>query len=255
MLVDTHAHLFMKEFAADRDAVVGRAARLGVAGIIDVGVDLETSRAALENAKRYAGVFASAGFHPHSASEFNPAEFDSFVAGNRDRLAAVGEIGLDYYRDLSPRRTQREALEAQLETASRSGLPVIFHCRKAHDDFYAILSGLGKPLRGTMHCFSGGMSFLKRALDLGLHVGVDAPITYPRSRIAELVRYVPPERLLIETDAPYLPPQPVRGGRNEPCYIAITAGAVAEALGVRIFQAAELTAGNAVELFGLPISA
>ncbi|MFH1539329.1 MAG: TatD family hydrolase [bacterium] len=251
MYIDTHAHLFMKEFGPDLPAVIKRAREAGVEKIIDVGIDMETCRAAVENAERHEGVFAAAGFHPHVASEYDAGEFESFVRENREKIVALGEFGLDFYRNLSPPEKQKEAFVRQLEFGLSEGLPLIFHCRAAHREMLDILSSYKRAIRGVMHCFSGGRDELRKTLDIGLHVAVDGPVTYPKSKLPEIVRHVPRGRLLLETDCPYLAPQQFRGKRNEPRYIPLIAGAVADALGVKIWQVRERTTANAMELFGL----
>lgn len=244
----------MKDFARDIGAVVSRAREAGVDAIIDVGIDVETCRAAVNNAAEYEGVFAAAGFHPHYASKYDHGAFSAFVSENRSKIVAFGEFGLDFYRDISPRNVQEEVFRRLLELGLSTGLPLIFHCRDAHDRMFAILAESGKaPLKGVMHCFSGGQAELTKILDLGLHAGIDGPITYPKSRLVELVRHAPLDRLLLETDCPYLAPQQFRGKRNEPANIPLIAGAVADAVGAKIWQIGEQTTENAVELFGLPV--
>ncbi|MEW6201576.1 MAG: TatD family hydrolase [bacterium] len=251
MFVDTHAHIFMSEFDADRDSVVKRASEGGVGIILDVGIDIETSRMAIENSRRYETVRAAAGFHPHDASLFNAAEFEKFIAENRDEIIALGEFGLDFYRDLSPRHIQKNALKEQISIALRCNLPLIIHCRKAHNELFNILNEFSRSFSGVMHCFSGGINDLKRSLDLGFHISIAGPLTYPKSHLAELVKLIPPDRLLLETDSPYLPPQPFRGKRNEPLYLINTAGMLADILGVKIFQVRDLTTENACRLFSI----
>lgn len=250
MYIDTHAHLFMKEFRGDLPRVLERAREAGVEMVLDVGLDVETCRAAVENAERHEGVFAAAGFHPHFASRYDAGEFEKFVGDNRGKIVALGEFGLDFYRNLSPPEAQKAAFIKQLEFGLSVGLPLIFHCRAAHGEMLGILSSY-RPIAGVMHCFSGGQEELEKTLDIGLHVAVDGPITYPKSKLPEIVRHVPRDRLLLEMDCPYLAPQQFRGKRNEPCYVPLIAGAVADAIGAKIWQVREQTARNAVELFGL----
>lgn len=253
MYIDTHAHLFMTAFDRDRDAVIQCASENGIGVIIDVGIDMETSCKAIENAHRYEIVFAAAGFHPHEASLFNAEEFENFVAGHRGEIIALGEFGLDFYRDLSPRPIQKNALRAQITIAQNHNLPLILHCRNAYSEMFEILNNFPHPLTGVMHCYSGNFDDLKIALDMGLHISVGGPLTYPNSRLRELIKFIPADRILLETDAPYLPPQAFRGKRNEPSYMVLTAGVMADTLGIRIFQVRDLTTENACRLFSLPI--
>ncbi len=253
-LVDTHAHLNSREFDGDRPEVLRRAAEAGVEWIVDVGADLAGSRRAVALAAAEPHVWAAVGVHPHDAAMFDAAALNELRALAADgRVLAIGEIGLDYYRDLSPRPLQREALAAQLALAQDLGLPVIVHDRDAHDDTLAMLrSAAGRGLRGVMHCFSGGPELARDVLDLGLYIGIAGPVTYPKaSRLAEVVRLAPLERLLVETDCPYLAPQAYRGRRNEPAYVRLVAERVAELRGLPLAEVGRITSDNARDLFKL----
>lgn len=254
-LVDTHAHLDFEQFDRDREAVLRRAAEAGVAWIIDVGANLASSRRAVALASAEPRIWAAVGVHPHDAATVNPpvlAELRALAHG--PRVVAVGEIGLDFYRDLSPRPKQREAFEAQLALARELDLPVIVHDRAAHAETLAVLRGAsrqtGPHLRGVMHCFSGDLELAREILELGLYIGIDGPVTYPRATtLAEVARLVPLERLLIETDSPYLAPQARRGKRNEPAYVGLIAERVAELRGLRTEEVGRVTSDNACALF------
>jgi TatD DNase family protein len=270
-LIDSHCHLDQPHFDADRKAVVARAAAGGVTRLINPGVDLPSSRVAVVLAQQYEGIFAAVGVHPHDAKTLDAAALAELKALTQSyRNVAIGEIGLDYYRNLSPRIVQRRAFEAQLDLAAELGLPVIVHDRDAHADILAMLSSWSSSLdarrpmlksrAGVLHSFSGDVALAERALALGFYIGISGPVTYPgltaragksAHQVREVVRAVPLERLLIETDAPYLTPQPHRGQRNEPAYARFVAQAVAEARELTLEQVAAQTSANAVALFGL----
>jgi TatD DNase family protein len=233
-LFDTHAHLHFPDFADDLPAVLARARAAGVARLLTIGTDVETSRAAIAVAAREANVWASVGVHPHDA-----AEADETVCATIERLAAdprvvaIGEIGLDFFRNLSPRDAQERTLRWMLDLAHRARKPVLIHCRDAHEETLAILgeARVGE-VGGIMHCFSGDVAIARRCLDLGLTISLAGPVTYPNARaLPDVARFVPADRLVVETDCPYLPPQGFRGKRNEPAYLALTAARVAELRG------------------------
>ena len=253
-LFDTHAHLHFPDFAGDLDAVLARARAAGVRGMLTIGTDVETSRAAIAIASREPDGWAAVGIHPHDAAAADRAalaEIERLIAS--PRVVAVGEIGLDYFRDLSPRDAQARCFEALLDVARRVGKPVLVHCRDAHADVLATLAaGRVGDAGGIMHCFSGDADVARRCLDLGLTISVAGPVTYPNARaLPDVVRLVPADRLVVETDCPYLPPQPYRGKRNEPAYVAITAARVGELRGERVEDLGPLMAANARRLFRL----
>ena len=257
-LVDSHCHLDARQFDADRAAVIARAAENGVMRIVNPGVDLQSSRAAVELAQQYECIYAAVGIHPHEAKTLGVdalAELRRLATSRK--TVAIGEIGLDYYRNLSPRDVQRRAFVALLEMAAGLGLPVIVHDRDAHDDVLAILSdwysSLHAPhssLHGVVHSFSGDVALAEQVLAMGFFIGISGPVTYQNAnRLREVVRVVPLERLLIETDAPYLAPHPHRGRRNEPAYVRRVAQAVAEARHSTASQVVAHTSANARTLF------
>ena len=253
-LFDTHAHLHFPEFAEDLDAVLARARAAGVRGMLTIGTDVTTSRAAVALAQREPDVWAAVGIHPHEA-----AAADDTALGQIERLAsaprvvAIGETGLDFFRDLSPRDAQARAFRAQLALAQRLGKPVLVHCRDAHAETLTLLAAGGALERGgIMHCFSGDLALARRCVELGLLVSLAGPVTYPKpGSLHEVARMIPSDRLVIETDCPYLPPQPYRGKRNEPAYITITAARVAELRGEPLAELAARMAENARALFRL----
>jgi TatD DNase family protein len=273
--IDTHAHLDAPRFEADLDAVLRRAHEAGVKWIITIGADLASSRSAVALAERYEAVYATVGVHPHEARAADRSTLDEV----RDLAAhplvvAVGEIGLDYYRDLSPRHAQRAAFESQLALAGEAFKPVVVHirdqrdCASAYDDALSILgtwtSGLSirqsfhspiLPSPGVLHCFSGTPDAAEAALDLGFYLGVDGPVTYPNARALQAMVFgLPLERLLLETDCPYLAPQARRGKRNEPAYLPYIAEKIAELKGLSPSAVARTTTENARRLFRLSLT-
>ena len=258
-VVDSHCHLDQQQFDADREVVIRRAVESGVAHIINPGVDLSSSHAAIGLAQRHESIYAAVGVHPHEARTLDAAGLDELKALARSpKTVAIGEIGLDYYRDLSPRDAQRRAFQQQLELAAELDLPVIVHDRDAHDDVLAMLREWHSSLDtrrstfGVLHSFSGDAAMAERAIELGLYIGVGGPVTYQNAhRLREVVSALPLERLLIETDAPYLTPHPRRGQRNEPAYVCQVARAVADVKGLAVDQIAAQTTANAGFMFGL----
>jgi TatD DNase family protein len=254
-LFDTHAHLHDPAFDADRVTVLARARAAGVGRFLTIGSDVETSQQAVALAGAHADVFAAVGIHPHDAGSADVPALAAIAALARaPKVVAVGEVGLDFFRNLSPRPAQLAALEAQLELARRLAMPVLLHCRDAHADLLAVLAdGLGEA-GGIMHCFSGDLAVARRCLDLGLLVSVAGPVTYPNARrLAEVVRLLPLDRLVLETDCPYLPPQPWRGRRNEPAYLPTTAARVAELLDTPLRRVMAATTHNACGRLGVPL--
>ena len=253
-LFDTHAHLHFPEFAGDLDAVLERARVAGVRRILTIGTDVPTSRAAAALAVREPDVWAAVGIHPHEAADADEAalaEIERLAGGSR--VVAIGETGLDFFRNLAPREAQERALRSQLALARRTRKPVLIHCRDAHEETLSILaaadvSGHG----GIMHCFSGDVGIARRCLDLGLLVSIAGPVTYPKpGALPEVAKFVPADRLVVETDCPFLPPQPYRGKRNEPAYLAITAARVAELRGEPLADLAARMSENARSLLRL----
>jgi len=253
-LFDTHAHLHFPEFAGDLDAVLARARAAGVRGMVTIGTDVATSRAAVALAAREPDVWAAVGIHPHEASSADDTALVEIERLASDaRVVAIGETGLDFFRNLSPREAQARAFRAQLALARRTGKPVLVHCRDAHEETLSLLAAEGTRERGgIMHCFSGDLAIARRCLDLGLLISLAGPVTYPKpGALHEVARMIPSDRLVVETDCPYLPPQPYRGKRNEPAYVAITAARVAELRGEPLIDLAARMSENARALFRL----
>ncbi len=252
-LVDSHAHLDFPQFDADRGTAIERAREAGLVAILNVGADLASSRAAVALAERYDLIYAAVGVHPHDAKTVTPAVLDQLRAlARHPKVVAIGEIGLDYYRDLSPRPVQRRAFADQLALAAELGLPVVVHSREAHDDVLAALRGWDGV--GVLHSYSAGPERLDEVLSLGFAVGISGPVTFPNAhRLRKVAAAVPADRLLVETDCPYLTPVPHRGRRNEPAYVRYVVEAVARARGLPPESVAEATARNAARLFCLPV--
>jgi TatD DNase family protein len=250
-LFDTHAHLHFPDFDADRDAMLARARAAGVRRMLTVGTDLATSRAALALAAREPDVWATVGVHPHDAGETDEralAEVERLAT--EPRVVAVGEIGLDFFRNLSPRPAQEMVFRRFLAVARRVGKPAVVHCRDAHAETLAILDDERvRDAGGIMHCFSGDVAVARRCLDLGLVISLAGPVTYPNARaLPDVARFVPADRLVLETDCPFLPPQGHRGQRNEPAYLAVTAARVAELRGEPLDVLAQRSSDNARRL-------
>ena len=226
-----------------------------VGRLLTIGTEPESSRAAISLAAREAGVWAAVGIHPHDAAGTDAAALEEIERlAAEPRVVAVGEIGLDYFRNLSPREDQHRAFRALIGIARRAGKPVVVHCRDAHEDTLAILAEeRAQEVRGIMHCFSGDVAIARRCLDLGFVISLAGPVTYPNARaLPDVARFVPSDRLVIETDCPFLPPQGYRGKRNEPAYLSITAARVAELRGEPIETLAARTTANACALLGIP---
>lgn len=252
MLMDTHAHLDFPEFAGRLDEVLERAAAAQVTEMVGIGIDYETSRQAVAIASRYPNVWATVGLHPHGACRLEAEALDQWrrLAG-ADRVVAIGEVGLDYYRDRQPREIQRQCLRTQLDLAVELGLPVVFHIREAHQDFLAIASDYADRLApSVLHCFSGDWATAQRCLAFGWFLSVPGVVTFAKAEVLqEVVRRAPLDRLLLETDAPFLAPMPYRGQTNEPAYLRHTALKVAELRGLDLDAVARATTTNAHRVF------
>jgi TatD DNase family protein len=258
-MIDSHCHLADEVFAGDLDAVVSRAIANGVAGalcILDASEDEELVRAH-DVATRWPAVRFGIGVHPHRASRC-PGGVDETVARTASGLdtvagsCALGEIGLDYHYDFAPRDVQQQVFAAQLDLARRRGVPVVIHTREADEDVLRIIAEAGRgDCRGVFHCFTGGMDLARSALDLGFHVSLSGIVTFPRAQaLRDVARFVPDDRLLVETDSPYLAPVPHRGKRNEPGWVTRVAEVVAEVRGTSRETIDALTTANFEALFG-----
>ncbi|MDP1852746.1 MAG: TatD family hydrolase [Candidatus Omnitrophota bacterium] len=256
MLIDTHCHLDFPEFDADREEVIRRAKDSGVEYIINVGSSLENSRAAVKLSKEYPAVFASVGIHPHDAKDFSEDNLLEIKELSKNpKVIAIGEVGLDFYRNLSEESVQEEVFRKFIGLAKERNLPLIFHCREAKADFLRILKEESFPqMRGVMHCFSGDKDFLRECLDLGLYVSFTCNVTYKKAdNLCQVLKLVPQDKLMLETDAPYLSPEGFRGKRNEPYQVKLLAETIAKIRSVTFGEIAEATTVNAKKLFGLDI--
>ena len=263
MLIDTHCHLNFESYDEDREAVITRATEHGVTRIINPATDKESGVAALKLADQYAGVYAAVGYHPNSTADVT---LDDLVEieeqAKHPKVVAIGEIGLDYYREYSPKAQQHKLFEAQLELAARLELPIIIHNREASEDILAILAAwvptLPDSLKqrpGVMHSFSAPREAAEHALAMGFYLGFTGPITYKNANDLRLIAAnVPLERILVETDGPFLTPQQYRGKRNEPAYVAYVAERLADLHNVAVETIHAQTTANAERLFALPIS-
>ena len=263
--VDTHCHLNFDQFDADRDAVVQRALDARVIAIINPAIDLATSQAAIAVAHRYPPVFAQVGVHPNSATEVLEGGLERLRAlAREEKVVAVGEIGLDYHWDVHPHEVQARAFRAQLDLAAELGLPVVIHSRNAREDTFRILAEWARdvershlPLndrafKGVWHSFQGDRDLAYRVFDLGMCISLGGPVTFKNARdLHALVPQLPLDRLLLETDAPFLSPHPYRGKRNEPARIPLIAAAIARLMNVDIEQVADQTTATALAVFDL----
>lgn len=253
-LIDTHCHLDMSAYAADCEAVLARALAAGVSRIISVGIDLASSRRAIELAEQYPGVYATVGVHPHNVAELSAADYAELRGLCRHaKVVAYGEIGLDYVKNYAPVSLQKEHFRRQVALAGELQLPVVVHDREAHDEIMEILEGAAPfPAGGVMHCFSGDGAFARRVLALGFHISIPGVVTFAKAEmLQQAVREIPLGSLVLETDGPFLAPVPYRGKRNEPRLLLFTAQKVAELKGISLAEVALQTTRNAVRLFGL----
>lgn len=261
MLIDTHAHLNFQAFQDDLEQVLKHAQSEGVEKIINVGTDLDSSQKALEIAQKYDCCYASVGIHPHHAcnTESTPACWQGREnsletlkeLAQHPKVVAIGEIGLDYHPyengGIANPQKQKELFLAQLEIARKLNLPVIFHCREAHQEMVQLIK---PPARGVFHCFSGDEEFLRRILKLGFYIGFDGNLTFKNAQeLQKLAQITPLEKILLETDSPYLSPEPLRGLRNEPKNVRVTAEFLSRLKGLSFTQVCQITTENAEEFF------
>jgi TatD DNase family protein len=251
---DTHTHLDFPDFDHDREEVIARARDAGLEIMINVGTDPQAAAKALEIAVSHEGIYAMAGLHPHSAREATPGlmgRFEELLA--HPRMVAIGEIGLDFYRNESPREAQESVLIAFLELQKKTGKPVVFHCRDAYRELEEILDAhAGPALSGVLHCFSSGPEVMRRYLDRGFLISFSGALTYKKNEtLREACKICPLERILIETDAPFLAPQSKRGKRNEPSYAIETYGVAATLHGMSSDELGDRVTANTRAVFRL----
>lgn len=251
-LFDAHTHLDDRKFDLDRKAVIENAEREGVAGILNAAYDLPSSLAAIRLAEEYDFIYASVGIHPHDAATLDEeALFTLELLAKKPKVKAIGEIGLDYYRNLSPRDVQKYAFVEQIRLAKKLNMPITIHDRDANGDVFDILTANKAFDNGLqMHSYSGSVELARQYVKLGAYISISGPVTYKNAPLKrEVVRAVPLDRLLIETDAPYLTPEPKRGMRNEPAFVSYVLRQIAELKQISPEEAAEKTYENACRLF------
>jgi TatD DNase family protein len=255
VFIDSHAHIDTSRFTTDREAVIQAALAGGVTRIIDPGCDLASSRAALALAKAYPGtIFAGVGTHPHEAVTYSTEVEQQYqTMTNETEVVAIGEFGLDYFRMLSPRETQREVFCAHLRLARECGLPCIIHVRDAHEDVMELLRAYGRDLCGVFHCFSGTVAQAEECLEFAeFMLSFAGPLTREGNELPQVARMAPLSRILVETDSPYLVPKPLHVRRNEPLFVKHTAEKLATLRGLTLAEVAQVTTANAERLFNLP---
>lgn len=254
MLADSHAHIDDERFDADRDEVVARALAAGVSLIVNIGADMASSARSVALAEKYPGIYAAVGMHPHDSQDMKENDYRQLEQwANHPKVVAIGEIGLDYHYDLSPRPVQKEVFLRQLDLARKTGKPFIIHEREAHADMLDIIRYAARGLNGVFHCFSGSVETAREYLKMGFYISVAGPVTFPKSvKTKEVAKAVPLDRLLVETDSPYLTPQPFRGKRNEPAYVRLVAEEIANLRDISLAELAETTTANVRRLFNIP---
>ncbi|CAA7624499.1 TatD family hydrolase [Magnetospirillum sp. SS-4] len=254
MLVDSHCHLDFPDFTDDLDGVVGRAGQAGIGILLTIGTHISRHDQVIRVAERFDNVWCTVGVHPHEAGVEPFADVETLVRlADHPKVVGLGETGLDYFYDKSPRDRQRDSFKMHIEAARRTGLPVIVHTRDADGDTAAILEDeMGKgAFTGLVHCFSSDGQFSEKAVELGLYISASGIMTFKTAEaLRDTLRGVPLDRLLVETDAPYLAPVPFRGKRNEPAYAAHTAARLAEVKGVPFAELERATTANFLRLFG-----
>jgi TatD DNase family protein len=253
MLIDSHAHVTDKQFDADRAEVLQRARDAGVGIIVEIACAVEDWQHAADFTQAHDNIYAAYSVHPTYTEQLNDENMKALVPFIKlPKAVAVGETGLDYHWDPEHKKLQREYFLKHLDLAQSLNKPVIIHCRSANEDLIKILNAYSTPLKGVVHCFSGTPEEAAQIVNLGLLLGICAPVTYPKSdKLKQVVLETDISKLLIETDCPYLPPQAYRGKRNEPAYVKYTAQKIAEVKGAAIADIERQTAQNALNLFGI----
>jgi TatD DNase family protein len=254
MLFDSHAHIDDSRFDSDQAETIERARENGVTGIINIGADMASSARSVALAKAYQGIYAAVGIHPHDAKSVAEADYDQLAewVNKEAKVVAIGEIGLDYYYDLSPRDVQQTVFIRHIDLARQLGKPIIIHDRDAHGDVMSIVKKEAKGVIGVFHCYSGSLEMAKEVIKLGFYVSFAGPVTFAKSaKLKEIAAAVPLERLLVETDSPYLTPHPYRGRRNEPAHVRLVAEEVARLRGLSLEAVAEATTNNVKQLFSI----
>jgi TatD DNase family protein len=257
---DSHAHLDLEQFDSDREDVISRALKAGVTRINTIGIDLEASLKSIALAERYPGIVASVGIHPQEAHKARAEDFSILEKlARHPRVVAVGEMGLDFHHGEAPREDQMKTLRLELDVAKKVNLPVIIHCREAQTEIRPVLREWAREsascsiaARGVIHCYSGDLETALFYISLGFYISVGAYLGYPSSiSLRESFKKIPLNKLLVETDCPFLPPQKMRGKRNEPSYLPVTLGILAELKNLSLDEVASQTAANAIQLFNM----
>ncbi|MDD4600088.1 MAG: TatD family hydrolase [Negativicutes bacterium] len=253
MLFDSHAHIDNVRFDEDRDQVIKRALENGVEGIINAGACMTSSASSIQLAEQYPCVYAAVGVHPHDVKDIKAGDYEQLAEWTKHpKVVAIGEIGLDYYYNLSPRETQQQAFIAQIDVARQTNMPIIIQDRDAHGDILQIIKKEAKGIRGVFHCYSGSMEMMREVVNLGFYVAFGGSVTFKNAaKLPAIAAAVPLERLLLETDCPYLTPEPKRGRRNEPSYVKFVAEYIASIRQLEFAVLAEATTNNVKNLFGL----
>lgn len=254
MLIDSHAHLDDKRFNSDRDMIIKNLKTNGIELVVNVGADLKSSKSTVELARAHENIYAVVGVHPHSASELNKEAIETLKNyAKEDKVLAIGEIGLDFYYDNSPREDQRYAFKAQIELAKELDLPIVIHSREADQEtFDTIEAAQDGNLKVLLHCYSGSAELAQEYLKLGCYISLAGPVTFKNARVPkEVAKVIPLDRLLVETDSPYLTPEPYRGKRNEPMFVKYVVEEIAELKGVSIEELSSATRENTKKFFGI----
>ncbi|BFT68742.1 MULTISPECIES: TatD family hydrolase [Paenibacillus] len=254
MLTDSHTHLNAEQFQEDQDEVIQRAREAGVTRMVNVGFNRETIPSSIALAEKYDFIYTTVGWHPVDAIDMMPGDLEWIESlCQHEKVVAIGEIGLDYYWDKSPKDVQQRVFREQIRLARKLQMPIVIHNRDAHQDILTILKEeKAAEVGGIMHCFSGSWETAKQCLDMNFHISFGGPVTFKNAKQPkEVLAQVPLDRLLIETDAPYLTPHPFRGKRNESAYVRLVAETAAEIKGISLEELAEITTNNAIALLGL----
>ncbi len=252
MLIDSHAHLDDRRFDKDRESIINSFEDNDISLVINPGADLSSSIKAVNLAEKYERVYAAVGVHPHSAKEIDESTIEILKSfSNREKVVAIGEIGLDYYYDNSPRDIQRKWFIEQMRLAKEVNLPIIVHSRDAQQETFDLIKAeQDGSLGGVLHCYSGSVEMAKEYIKLGFYISIAGPVTFKNARVLkEVVREIPLDKMLVETDSPYLTPEPYRGKRNEPIYVRFVAATIAEEKGVSFEDVARITGENTKKLF------
>lgn len=236
MLIDSHVHLDKRQFDGDREYIIENLEKNGIEAAVNIGADLESSIKSVDLAKKYENIYATVGVHPHNAKDLTDKMLEKMEElASEDKVVAIGETGLDYHYDNSPRDVQRKWFRKQIQLAKKLDLPVVVHSRSADEDTLKILKEESDGLKAVIHCFSSDRAMMKEFVDLGFYIALGGPVTFKKTdELKEVAKIVPIEKLLVETDAPYLAPHPYRGKRNEPVFVKQTAELIAKLRGMTI---------------------